>query len=73
MSDHYAWAVDARQGRQGQSRERQAWSLGRSAPPAVGDIPPVPPGGVGGGGEAAAEEAARSGWRRPWTPGSGSQ
>ncbi len=50
MSDRYAWAVDARQGRQGKSQERQAWSLERSAPPAVGDIPPVPPGGGAGGG-----------------------
>lgn len=68
MSDRYAWAVDARQGRQGKSAERQAWSLGRAALPEVGEVPPAPPGGGGGGGGVELAPAVDAGLWQPVGP-----
>ena len=50
MSYRYTWAVDGRTGRRGRAAERLAWSLGQSAPPEAGEVPPVPSDGDDGGG-----------------------
>jgi hypothetical protein len=49
VSYRYLWAVDGRSGRGGRAGDRLAWSLGRGAPPAASDVPPVPEDGDGGG------------------------
>lgn len=66
MSDRYTWAVDGRTGRGGRAAERAAWSLGRSALPAVGEVPP-PPGG-GGGDDGGLVELAPAADAALWQP-----